>query len=590
MTEDEQRRFGINKNLLKTKVPTHYGKGEHKVKLAYITEPEAKILKELDLYGSNPPHEGPGGIPNYNDSGGTADGVGKTGGFGGKDKGKERDKRSLKDRIADRKKAGTFKATTPTADFKPDFDEQDYLKSQFLTNGDGNFVTNNGQRIKTPGAFENYLDGQGIGGQEEEGFQGFPALFSGIANTVGDFMNSPLGNTIGMAANPLGYTLGQIGKNIYGAYNDEDEDTGIMSALSNAFQQSTPFGEMSASIGNPFSGVPNAAELNTTTNIGDTFTMPEQSFVNSLFTDQNYGLSPEAKQGITTTPVGVAQQTYGDPTGAASYNFGVQGDPQLSMEQLGSLANQDFDNQTPGFFDNVRTDYNNTKDFFGNLFSGLDIQPNDLEAERRANRGPGDGPLIPLLGMYEGGRVGYNEGGMTEQEYMEAESRRQRERTFNQEFEDFQRRMESPSIEDEVLMSMENGPFGINGTLSDEFSDINYQRQLDPNLSISASASRSGEDEIQKRINATLQQEILQDLLLSINLSKGESQDSQSNINLNYSPTDNTNLNANYSPEQDQAFLNATYNFNQGGAVNRAALPPDRGPMFNGIGNLFKTK
>ena len=30
MTEDEQRRFGINKNLLKTKVPTHYGKGEIK--------------------------------------------------------------------------------------------------------------------------------------------------------------------------------------------------------------------------------------------------------------------------------------------------------------------------------------------------------------------------------------------------------------------------------------------------------------------------------------------------------------------------------------------------------------------------------
>ena len=56
MTEDEQRRFGINKNLLKTKVPTHYGKGEHKVKLAYITEPEAKILKEyvsifVDFFG-----------------------------------------------------------------------------------------------------------------------------------------------------------------------------------------------------------------------------------------------------------------------------------------------------------------------------------------------------------------------------------------------------------------------------------------------------------------------------------------------------------------------------------------------------------
>ena len=80
MTENEQRRFGITENLLKTKVPTHYGAGEHKVKLAYITEPEAAILKKLDLYDSNPPHEGPGGIPNYNDSGGTAGGARAGGG------------------------------------------------------------------------------------------------------------------------------------------------------------------------------------------------------------------------------------------------------------------------------------------------------------------------------------------------------------------------------------------------------------------------------------------------------------------------------------------------------------------------------
>ena len=80
MTENEQRRFGITENLLKTKVPTHYGAGEHKVKLAYITEPEAKLLEELDLYDSNPPHEGPGGIPNYNDSGGTAGGARAGGG------------------------------------------------------------------------------------------------------------------------------------------------------------------------------------------------------------------------------------------------------------------------------------------------------------------------------------------------------------------------------------------------------------------------------------------------------------------------------------------------------------------------------
>ena len=107
MTENEQRRFGITENLLKTKVPTHYGKGEHKVKLAYITEPEAAILKKLDLYDSNPPHKGPGGIPNYNDSGGSGTGMGGMGSPGGGG--------SLGDRIASRKRAGTFNATTPTA-------------------------------------------------------------------------------------------------------------------------------------------------------------------------------------------------------------------------------------------------------------------------------------------------------------------------------------------------------------------------------------------------------------------------------------------------------------------------------------------
>ena len=206
-----------------------------------------------------------------------------------------------------------------------------------------------------------------------EEFQGFPALFSGIADAVGGFINSPIGNAVGMFTNPVGYTLGQIGRNIYGAYNDEDEDTGIMSALGNAFQQSTPFGEMSTAIGNPFSGVPNAGELNTTTEVGDTFSMAPQSFFNGLFSNANYGLSPEAQAGSTTTPVGVAQQTYGDPTGAASYNFGVQGDPQISMEQLGSLANQDFANQG-GY-----------GDFTG--MSQADI------ADRRDNSGPGE--IIP---------------------------------------------------------------------------------------------------------------------------------------------------------------------------------------------------
>ena len=52
-------------------VPREFGEGEHFVQLAYITPDEANILKELDLYGSNPPHTGPEieNIPNYNDFG-----------------------------------------------------------------------------------------------------------------------------------------------------------------------------------------------------------------------------------------------------------------------------------------------------------------------------------------------------------------------------------------------------------------------------------------------------------------------------------------------------------------------------------------
>ena len=207
-------------------------------------------------------------------------------------------------------------------------------------------------------------------------FQGFPALFSGIADAVDDFTNSPLGNLIGMATNPAAFFGGQALKNIYSAYSDEDDDTGLTSALGNTFQQSTPFGEM-LGIDNPFSGVPNADELNNT-NITDeegnfvtnTFSMAPQSFFSGLFSDANYGLSPEAQEGSTTTPVGVAQQTYGAPT-MVNQSFGeFGGDPQISMEQLGSLANQDFANQG-GY-----------GDFTG--MSQADI------ADRRDNRGPGE--------------------------------------------------------------------------------------------------------------------------------------------------------------------------------------------------------
>jgi len=363
-------------------IPRYFGKGKHKVQLAYITDPEAGILKALDIHGSNPPHTGPSikNIPNYNDFG--SDGAGgTTGGGGGEEKSsdRQRDKKSV-DKVRDDKMAAAgynkknFNVTSdPMSQYQkmPNFTQDTSVpNTMFGTNYDVN---------KNPGRDP---------GPEE--FQGFPALFSGIAKDFGKFMNSPLGNAIGMFTNPLGYIGGQALKNIYGAYNDEDDDTGIMSALGNTYQQSTPFGEMSTAIGNPFSGVPNAGELNTTTEVGDTFSMAPQSFFNGLFSNANYGLSPEAQEGSTTTPVGVAQQTYGAPT-MVNQSFGeFGGDPQISMEQLGSLANQDFANQG-GY-----------GDFTG--MSQADI------ADRRDNRGPGEiiSPLdATTLPIEENPFVGY---------------------------------------------------------------------------------------------------------------------------------------------------------------------------------------
>jgi len=350
-------------------IPRHFGKGKHKVDLAYITEPEAALLKALDIHGSNPPHTGPSikNIPNYNDFGRDPDGPkgSTTGGGGGEEKSsdRQRDKKAV-DKVRDDKMAAAgynkknFNVTSdPMSQYQkmPNFTQDTSVpNTMFGTNYDVN---------KNPGRDP---------GPEE--FQGFPALFSGIAKDFGKFMNSPLGNAIGMFTNPLGYIGGQALKNIYGAYNDEDDDTGIMSALGNTYQQSTPFGEMSTAIGNPFSGVPNAGELNTTTEVGDTFSMPKQSFVNSLFTNQNYGLSPEAQAGMPST-VGVGQRLNANGT----INTGMAND-----------AFEDYNNQLAA---------KKQPGFFGNLFSGLDIQPNDLEAERLAFRADKNkGPIIPLPG------------------------------------------------------------------------------------------------------------------------------------------------------------------------------------------------
>ena len=68
-------------------VPESYGQGDHHVELAYITPEEARILADMDIYDSDPPHPGPGGIRNFNDSGngggGGAGAGGSAGGTGG---------------------------------------------------------------------------------------------------------------------------------------------------------------------------------------------------------------------------------------------------------------------------------------------------------------------------------------------------------------------------------------------------------------------------------------------------------------------------------------------------------------------------
>ncbi len=83
----------VNRGPEVSDIPRYFGEGEHKVDLAYITEPEAQLLKNLDLHDSNPPHTGPSikNIPNYNDFGGggysgsTGEGAGggSVGGHGG---------------------------------------------------------------------------------------------------------------------------------------------------------------------------------------------------------------------------------------------------------------------------------------------------------------------------------------------------------------------------------------------------------------------------------------------------------------------------------------------------------------------------
>ena len=75
LTKRDKQTYGMRDNLV-SGIPRAYGLGEHRVELAYITPEEAKLLEKLDLYDSNPPHDGPKGIPNYNDGWGGPPGQG----------------------------------------------------------------------------------------------------------------------------------------------------------------------------------------------------------------------------------------------------------------------------------------------------------------------------------------------------------------------------------------------------------------------------------------------------------------------------------------------------------------------------------
>ena len=63
----------------------------------------------------------------------------------------------------------------------------------------------------------------------------------GAGDDIANLMNNPLVKMAGMATNPAMFAGGQFLKNAYGAYTDENDDTGLLSALGNTAQDVTPF-------------------------------------------------------------------------------------------------------------------------------------------------------------------------------------------------------------------------------------------------------------------------------------------------------------------------------------------------------------
>ena len=184
--KQEDQLYGIKDNLV-SGIPREYGRGEHHVKLAYITPEEASILKKIDLYDSNPPHDGPKGIPNYNDGLGGAPGQG------------------------DAEAGGTSSATGA--------DNAAHGNSGTLGSNSGNVTFGDGQVVTTPGAEQNETDrkmrelARALNAGQLANINANPNL------GMGDYNPSPFGISAGLTptdglgfGQSLGYQGAQLGE------------------------------------------------------------------------------------------------------------------------------------------------------------------------------------------------------------------------------------------------------------------------------------------------------------------------------------------------------------------------------------------
>ena len=312
MNTAQQRTFGITENLLRQPVPRFYGAGKHKVQLAYITPDEANLLAELDLHNSNPPNPGPAGIPNFDDPGTGVSGPAASAAEAGS-------------------QASPAGAAQAAAEGYGGFVEG----GGGLVTGGGGLVTRGGFGLAPDGSTVNFGDidrDYGLGPSPNLG-AGSPSadrdrdkdkdkgFLTGIMSNLTP--QRMIGSLIGSALfGPLGGLLGGI---IGGTYGDDDPSNNFGGVMMNALRQ-----DFSNILGNP---VPNFGELNTTTQIGDTFSMPAPS---GLLGTTPYGSMPN----VTAAPIdSVSQSTnavdsFGNPVTFGRTNF----DPVVPTQPLAPVT------------------------------------------------------------------------------------------------------------------------------------------------------------------------------------------------------------------------------------------------------------